>query len=165
MKKCLSCKEELPEKAKYCPACGEKVGSKKEASKATLKEVDDIEENKGITVFSYLGPLALIPYFLAKDSKFARYHALQGLNLFLVEIIYVILFFIVSIVGTIGIFARYGIIGDFNYFSEAPVYIIVMVALVFIGFVLQLFSVVGIIDVISGKAQELPIVGKIKIIK
>ena len=33
MKKCSNCKEELPEKAKYCPACGEKVGTKKEDKK------------------------------------------------------------------------------------------------------------------------------------
>lgn len=161
MKKCSNCKENLPEKAKYCPACGEKIGSKK----GTIKEVNDIEENKGITIFSYLGPLALIPYFFAKDSKFARYHALQGLNLLLVWIFYIILFYIVGVIGALGIFARYGFIGDFTYFSDAPIYIIVMVTLIFIGLVLPLFNLMGIIDVIAGKTQELPLFGKIKIIK
>jgi uncharacterized membrane protein len=47
----------------------------------------DIEENKFIAAFSYIGILFLIPLLAKKDSKFCQEHAKQGLILFLVWII------------------------------------------------------------------------------
>lgn len=158
MKYCSKCKEELPKNAKYCPACGESVVKKK----VDTKEIDDIEENKGITIFSYLGPLALIPYFFAKDSKFARYHALQGLNLLFVWVPYVIIYNTFAFLMALNVFSPYGFMG---HYSGNNGYVIIMVFLSFVGIVISLFSLMGIIDVIAGKTQELPLVGKIKIIK
>lgn len=47
----------------------------------------DIQENKAITVLSYLGILCLVPLLAKKESKFAQFHAKQGLVLFVVEVI------------------------------------------------------------------------------
>lgn len=41
----------------------------------------DIEENKIFAVLSYLGFLVLVPLLAKKDSKFAKFHAKQGLIL------------------------------------------------------------------------------------
>lgn len=41
----------------------------------------DIEENKAITYLSYIGILFLVPLLAKKDSKFAVFHAKQGLIL------------------------------------------------------------------------------------
>lgn len=47
----------------------------------------DIEANKGIAALSYFWILCLVPLLLKKRSKFAQFHAKQGLVLFGVEIL------------------------------------------------------------------------------
>jgi fumarate reductase subunit D len=54
----------------------------------------DIENNKVIAAISYLWILCLVPLFLKRSSKFAQFHAKQGLMLFIVEIIGVLIYFI-----------------------------------------------------------------------
>lgn len=83
-----------------------------------LSEADkkDIEENKAITALSYIGILVLIPMLAKKESKFAQFHAKQGLVNFVAMIICSILFvipFIGWIVGGIGyiVFIVIGIMG------------------------------------------------------
>jgi len=50
-------------------------------------EDNDINENKAIAVLSYIGILCLVPLLAKKESKFAQFHAKQGLVIFIVEII------------------------------------------------------------------------------
>ena len=50
---------------------------------APLSAAADAEQNKVFGILAYLGILCLIPLLAAKDSRFARYHANQGLVLFL----------------------------------------------------------------------------------
>ena len=47
----------------------------------------DIQNNKAMGILSYIGLLVLIPIFAAKDSKFARFHANQGLVLVIAQAI------------------------------------------------------------------------------
>lgn len=47
----------------------------------------DIEENKVSAALAYIWILCLVPLFLKRDSKFAQFHAKQGLLLFIVELI------------------------------------------------------------------------------
>ena len=47
----------------------------------------DIQNNTGISILSYLGLFFLIPYFARQDSPYARFHARQGLVLFLFELV------------------------------------------------------------------------------
>lgn len=54
---------------------------------APSADAKDIEENKGITFLSYIGILCLIPLLTKKDSKFAQYHAKQGVVLFVCMIV------------------------------------------------------------------------------
>ena len=44
-------------------------------------DMKDVEENRAITYLSYLGLLFLVPMLVKKDSKFAQFHAKQGLVL------------------------------------------------------------------------------------
>jgi len=46
----------------------------------------DIEENKLIAALSYVWILCLVPLLLKRDSKFAQFHAKQGLVLFIIEV-------------------------------------------------------------------------------
>lgn len=50
-----------------------------EATEAPVSDEKDIEDNKLIAALSYLGILVLIPLLAKKESKFAQFHAKQGL--------------------------------------------------------------------------------------
>ena len=51
----------------------------------------DVANNKVMAILSYFWILFLIPLFAAKESPFARFHANQGLLLFIWSIIVMIL--------------------------------------------------------------------------
>lgn len=46
----------------------------------------DVEANKGLAVLSYVWILCLIPLLLKRDSKYAQFHAKQGLILFIASL-------------------------------------------------------------------------------
>lgn len=98
----------------------------------------DIDKNKGIAMLAYL--LFFIPLLAAKDSKFAMYHANQGLILLICAIA---VNFIGSILPFIG------------WFLILPIGNIC----VFILFI------IGIINAAGGKKKPLPLVGGFTIFK
>ncbi len=63
------------------------------------EEEYDVVKNRGISYLSYFGILFLIPYLVRPDSEFAKFHANQGLILFLADVIVSILG---GLIGTIG---------------------------------------------------------------
>ncbi len=105
----------------------------------------DIENNKVMAILAYIGILVLIPIFAAKDSKFARFHANQGLVLAIAEIVISIIVGILSIIPIVGMI--FGIIGGL------------------IGLCALILAILGIVNAVNGKAKELPIVGKFRILK
>jgi len=127
----------------------------------STKKIDknDIEKNKIMAIFAYFGPLSLIPFFASKESKFAQYHAKQGLNLFIIELIVgVISYFLTAIFempkcnvsGTeCGIFAPWWI----------------SIPIDFVQLILGIIAIIGIVYACQGKAKEVPILEKMKIIK
>lgn len=102
----------------------------------------DIENNKVISLFSYIGILFLIPLLAAKDSRYARFHANQGIILFIFAIIVNIVIAILGLIPVVGLI---------------------------IGWVLSIAElvllIIGIVNAVTGKAKELPLIGKIKILK
>ena len=89
--------------------------------------------NQKLSVLSYLGPLVLIPMITQKHDDFARYHANQGLSLFLFN-------------GLVSIFAGEAIAGVASIFS--------------------LYCMIkGISNVLKGKKEPLPLIGKLKFLK
>lgn len=105
----------------------------------------DIQENKIMCIFAYLSWLVLIPLIMAKDSKFARFHCNQGIVLAIAEIIAFAIF---------GILTKAPLIGWIFGILEG-----------LLGLICFLFSVIGIINAVNGKAKDLPIIGKIRIFK
>jgi uncharacterized membrane protein len=61
---------------------------------APMEGDDDIKENKIMAALSYLGILVLIPLLAKKESKFAQFHAKQGLVFLIVWVIGWFLLFI-----------------------------------------------------------------------
>ena len=97
-----------------------------------------MENNKLLAAISYIGILFLVPLLAAKDDAFARFHANQGLVLFLVGIV----------LGIIGIIPFVGpIIAGIG------------------GIVTFVFAILGIINAINGAMKPLPLIGGIEIIK
>ena len=166
---CTNCGTKIDDNAKFCPGCGQAVEApateqiKTEATEQPKAEQaqgqqndlsakvanlnntkdttdqfdkDDIEKNKAMGLLAYI--LFFIPLLAAKDSHFARYHANQGLVLFLCGLISSVLW-IIPILGWI----------------IAPI----------LSIVITVLAVIGIINALNGKAKELPIIGKFKILK
>ena len=99
---------------------------------------DDAEKNKLFAILAYI--IFFIPLLAARDSKFAMYHANQGLLLLIVGVV-------LNVVG--GIIPLIG-----------PLIIIPLGNLaVFILFI------IGILNAVGGKAKPLPYIGNYQIIK
>ena len=92
---CKTCRQPLPHDARRCPNCGAPVENTVSQSGARDFTADydprDIQENRGWGILSYFGFLVLIPIFAARNSYFARFHANQGLVLFLFHACYSVL--------------------------------------------------------------------------
>lgn len=101
-------------------------------------EKSDVENNKVMALLAYI--IFLVPLLAAKESKFAMFHANQGLVLFLGAVA-------VNIVG--------GIIPIVGWFIILPIGNL----LVFI------LAIIGIINAAKGEAKPLPLIGGIKILK
>lgn len=127
-------------------------------TKDTTGEYDekDINDNKLMAVLAYLGILVFIPMFAAPNSKYARFHTKQGFNLFLLYIGYSIINFLFRLVKV----TRY--VWSIPYQTTPGI-------LIFIGWLigipLFILSILGIINAVQGRAKELPIIGKIQILK
>ena len=106
----------------------------------------DITNNKVMAILGYFGILVLIPIFAAKESKFARFHANQGLILFIAGIA-------IYIVQTIF----------YSIFSLRLWWLISTVVGI-IGLVIFVLAIIGIVNAAQGKAKELPLVGNFKIL-
>ncbi|MBR5059620.1 MAG: hypothetical protein IKX06_02485 [Clostridia bacterium] len=100
---------------------------------------EDINSNRAFGILAYWFLLVLIPFFVRKDSPFAKFHVKQGfVLLFIYAAGYVLdFFYIIPYVGWI-----FGILGS----------IITVFAFV--------LSIIGTIGAARGQANPLPIVGK-----
>ncbi|MBQ7604227.1 MAG: hypothetical protein IJU75_04670 [Clostridia bacterium] len=105
-------------------------------------EEKDIADNKVMAILAYLWILFLIPLFAAKESKFARFHANQGIILFIASIVVGIASAILGLIPIVG-----AIVGWL------------------LSICLFVFFILGIVNAVQGKAKELPFIGGIKILK
>lgn len=111
----------------------------------------DIERNKAIAGLSYLGILFFLPLVAAPESRYGRFHANQSLILLIASFASWIVFWILG-----AIFIAIGI----YFLATILYYLSVLVSLgIFVLYIM------GLINGFTGKAKEMPIIGKIKIIK
>ena len=163
MAKCPNCGAPMEDNAKFCPSCGAPVNeapktenqgeqNKNENFFTQLNDTpdttadytkEDIDKNKVMGVLAYLGLLVLVPLLAAKDSKFARFHSNQGLVLLIAEGICSVLSAILSLI---------------------PFWLI-RLTIYLVQIALFVLAIIGIVNAASGKAKELPLIGKITILK
>ncbi len=110
----------------------------------------DIEDNNILALFSYIGPLFLVPLFGAKESPYAQFHCNQGLVLFIAIVAYQIATGFVT--KLVSIFS-WAIGSVFNLVFSLG------------NFVFLALAILGIYNAYKGFAKELPLIGKIRILK
>jgi len=145
---------------------GDKVKYKVDSIMNTTDNTDefdkkDIDDNMFLAMLSYIGIFAFIPYFIHTDSKFVKYHAVRGINLLIIEGVYTLLDGLLSMIKVRKIVIDYGSLVGTR--MVTPIWISIPLAIV--GLILTILSIIGIINVCKGKAKELPLISKIKIIK
>ena len=104
----------------------------------------DVRENLAMSILAYLSVLVLIPLFLAKNSKFARYHCNQGLILAIVEVVCWIV---------LGILGGLPLIGWIFRLANG-----------ILGILFLIPSIIGIVNVVNGRAKALPVIGSFRIL-
>lgn len=176
MKKCNSCGAFLNDDVTFCPKCGTNVAdiAPEPAEKKDLGDVvagftekfgkymgdnhtyeydqSDIEQNKTISAICYLGILFFLPLVSCPTSKFGRFHANQSLVLFIVSLLISLLVSILNFVWTIPVI---GIL--------LGVLLSVISTVASIGTAALFFY--GLVNTLNGRALELPVIGKITLIK
>lgn len=158
---CNKCGNQLPDGANNCPNCGAPAGNTQQNTQNaqdfvnnmmntndTTSQFDpqDINNNKGMSVLTYIGFLFLVPLLACPNSKFARYHTNQGLVLFLLE------FALGVVTGILGIIPIAGLIIGGLLSAVGGIFTLVLM-------------IMGIINAAQGQAKELPLIGKITLLK
>ena len=165
---CRNCGTKLPEEARFCSECGTVVlvdgkpihesavhsfGRKKGLNVTSNFDPRDIEKNKGKSYLCYISVFALIPAFSqAEDSKFIRFHANQGLVLAIVELTCLIL-------AVIGKLLTDAFIDTVYFAFVAPPVLLLFCINNFILIFAFFFSIYGIVQIRSGKAYKIPLLG------
>ena len=75
--------EEKKEEVIETPAGSEKPAEKKKEKEPERQDMTTLHE-RTIAALSYFGFLAIVPFYLKKDSEFCRFHGKQGLLLAIV---------------------------------------------------------------------------------
>ncbi len=147
---CKNCGAPIDDGATECRYCRTPVGATPNMVNNSYSQGNafnnrqgrsDEEEHKIHAVVAYLGILVLIPIFAAPGSEFAKFHANQGLVLFLTSIISTVVF---------------GFLPNWFIFKGLH-------SLISIG--VFALMIVGIINAVNGERKELPVIGSIKILK
>lgn len=174
---CSKCGNQIADGSNFCDKCGASVnGTNTNNTNNTAKNISDsvgdlgakiadfnntsdytseydqtdITTNKAFAVLSYLGILILIPILAAPNSKFARFHSNQGL-------VFLIASIAANVVMTILRIVTYSIADPLGKIFSVITWLITVLILV--------IGIIGIVNAAKGKAKELPLIGKIRILK
>lgn len=125
--------------------------------------VSDVNKNKYLNILSYIGILFLIPLFCAKGSKYTRFHVNQGIVLTIFSVAYSIVKAIVMAILKACLLGGYDYL---YYFSPlSTVYSVINTILSLASLVFTALAIYGIYNTCTGKCKELPVIGKIRILK
>lgn len=107
---------------------------------------DELIKKKIICCLSYVfGILFFLPLIFYPDDHFAKFHANQGLVILIAAIVGEVVFWVLTIIPVLGV-------------------VFTIIASLF-TLVLFIFCIIGILGVVKMQENELPLIGKIKILK
>ncbi len=140
---CRKCGSYVDDNALKCSVCGREQAQKKQDIAYTAQ---DAAKNKIFGILAYIGPLFLVPLFVAKNSPFAAFHAKQGRKLFVLLAIYVFVFFMATRV-----------------FDGNVLFILLTVPILAGGtFLIPFLTVKGIISASRRRTDKLPFLDKLE---
>ncbi|NBV21178.1 MAG: hypothetical protein EBS05_04550 [Proteobacteria bacterium] len=106
---------------------------------------DDIEKNRAFAILSYLSILFIVGLIAAPNSKFAKYHANQGLVLFLASIISSVSCMVIGFIPFVN-------------------FVLILIVPVLWGGWLVL-AILGIVNAAGGQSKPLPLIGHYELVK
>ena len=134
----------------------------------------DIELNNRLSLLSYLGILVLIPIFLVKKSRFAKFHANQGLLLLIANVCANLAVFLLRLLvnalkaGMVSLLLRVGIANAALTMSTVmgavSGAVFTLLSLAVSAAVIALL-VIGVVNAVKGSAKELPLIGKFRLLR
>jgi uncharacterized membrane protein len=156
---CQKCGTQVPEGGAFCVHCGTACGNACDGAQGNNQSnsqqkpeyagVDytssfdhsDINANRGVSIAAYIWILFFLPLVVAPDSKFGRFHANQALINFLLWVA----------CGIVSV--------PFNVFFWGGFNLVQIINIVPLGLMIY-----GIVNAVNGKAVELPVIGKLRLI-
>ena len=168
---CANCGTQLQDGVKFCPACGHAVESAQTqqqadntphdytqpifTGEARQSGDDDAQNNKAMAIIAYI--LFFIPLLVGahKTSPFVKYHANQGLVLFLAALAWGVVYWIVIALLTALLLhaATWGL------------WSVLTTILAFVWLLPTVLCILGIINAAGGKMKPLPVIGGITLLK
>ena len=155
---CKNCGKPLNEGDAFCPNCGaavDPVRAEARRVKQAVSEIGDtpdttesydpydIEANKGLSTLCYLSILLLIPWLMRPDSPYIKFHLNRGLVLFFGTLVCAAFLRLVKIL--------------FPLLSDILTGLLALAAAALI--------IIGLVNAASGKARELPLIGRVRLYK
>lgn len=138
---CPNCGKQVQQGLNFCDGCGANLGVNQQQN--SNMNQNDVQSGKAMAILSYFGILSLIPYFSEKNNQYVRFHAVQGVNLFIVN---TILMAVSSLINNfVGSLLSWP-------FSIASIF-------------LWILEILGVVYAAKGEQKELPLISKIKIVK
>jgi len=146
---CINCGRKIGEKHRYCAVCG--ADQHPDGYNTRSSGFNSFKENdKALAIISYIGVLSLVSYFITpKNNSYARFHAVQGLNLFILE----------CILGVTRAILSGGL------FWSRYLRMIVSGTASLVGVGLLVLAILGIVYASRGEMTELPVISSLKIVK
>ena len=162
MNKCEYCGSQIDEKAKFCEHCGAKqeIQSEvippmhtEEAAYTAPNEAAVISEQeqprKGMAVLAYLSWLILIPLLTARNDDFVRFHLNQAIILYLIKLLLTVIANLLD-----------GMV------NTLPTLVMPLSGLVVVMNLIRfVFVVMGLVYALQGKKKELPLIGRLRLLK
>lgn len=127
------------------------------ADESALYDGQDIQQNKVLALVSYLGYFFFIPMIVKPQSRYLRFHGNQGLTLLLAEIVLGVVHAVLC--SVFGLLTFTGVFG-----AVISGIFIVLFSIAIYGAIL-VWVILGIYNAVTGKAKELPLIGRIRILK
>lgn len=162
---CGKCGAEVPEGTKFCGVCGGEVAGTPiyqavpTGAPGQTDEVKDAQDNKWMGILAYLCALVFIPMFVAKNSKFARFHTVQGFNLFLIWVANWVIFGLLGLIRVTRTASAWGV--PYTY-QGSPAIIGILSWIISVA--ITVLAIIGIVNAAKGTKKALPVIGKLNIL-
>lgn len=132
--KCSECGNEINENANYCNNCGKKIVK--------------TSNNQLLAFFAYIGFLVIIPILKKDESEFIKFHANQGLVLFILKLMIDFIIYIGN-----AFFGWFFLFEVFFKLISLPLNLVVVI-----------LCIIGIINVVNNEMKQLPLIGSIRLL-